>query len=79
MKRSPVLATAALFLSLATGAAFAQTMPAKPAPAKPSMSQSMTKDSISKACSTQADGKGLHGAERKKFRAECKKNGGKAM
>jgi len=76
MKLSPVLASTALFLSLATGAAFAQTAPAKPAPAKPSMS--MTKESISKACSTQADSKGLHGAERKKFRAECKKNGGKA-
>ena len=25
-------------------------------------------------CSKQADAKGLHGKERKKFRAECKKN-----
>jgi hypothetical protein len=78
MKLSPVIATAALFLSFASAAAFAQTMPAKPAPAKPAMGQPMTKESISKACSTQADSKGLHGAERKKFRAACKKNGGKA-
>jgi hypothetical protein len=29
-------------------------------------------------CSKQADAKGLHGKERKKFRSECKKNGGNA-
>ncbi|PZM10185.1 PsiF family protein [Rhizobium tubonense] len=33
---------------------------------------------VSKACSIQADAKGLHGKERSKFRSECKKNGGKA-
>ncbi|MBB5575114.1 MULTISPECIES: PsiF family protein [Rhizobium] len=32
---------------------------------------------ISKACSAQADAKGLHGKERSKFRSQCKKNGGK--
>jgi psiF repeat len=32
---------------------------------------------ISKACSDQATAKGLHGKERKTFRAECKKSGGK--
>jgi hypothetical protein len=36
------------------------------------------KTAISKACSAQADAKGLHGKERHKFRAECKKNGGKS-
>jgi hypothetical protein len=76
MKLSPVLVSAAVFVSLA-GAGFAQTMtPAKPAPAKPAITQPMS--SIAKACSAQADSKGLHGAERKKFRSECKKNGGKA-
>jgi hypothetical protein len=33
---------------------------------------------VSKACSTQADAKGLHGKARAKFRSDCKKNGGKA-
>jgi hypothetical protein len=33
---------------------------------------------VSKACSTQADAKGLHGKERSKFRSQCKKNGGKS-
>jgi glucose/arabinose dehydrogenase len=32
---------------------------------------------VSKACSVQADAKGLHGTERSKFRSQCKKNGGK--
>jgi hypothetical protein len=32
---------------------------------------------ISKVCSDQATAKGLHGKERKTFRADCKKNGGK--
>ena len=31
---------------------------------------------VSKACSQQADAKGLHGKARKKFRAACKKRGG---
>ncbi len=35
------------------------------------------KTAISKACSAQADAKGLHGKERHKFRSDCKKNGGK--
>ncbi|WP_081615321.1 PsiF family protein [Rhizobium freirei] len=33
---------------------------------------------ISKACSAQADAKGLHGKARAKFRSDCKKNGGKS-
>jgi len=35
------------------------------------------KKAISKACSDQANAKGLHGKERKKFRSECKHKGGK--
>jgi len=35
------------------------------------------KKAISKACSDQANAKGLHGKERKTFRSACKKNGGK--
>ena len=37
----------------------------------------MDKKAISKACSDQANAKGLHGEERKKFRAQCKHKGGK--
>jgi hypothetical protein len=35
------------------------------------------KKAISKSCSEQANAKGLHGKERRKFRAECKRAGGK--
>jgi hypothetical protein len=35
------------------------------------------KKAISKSCSDQANAKGLHGKERKKFRSECKHNAGK--
>jgi hypothetical protein len=42
------------------------------------MSQDQKK-TISKSCSDQATAKGLHGKERKKFRSECKKAGGKAQ
>jgi hypothetical protein len=74
------------------GTAFAEDPAPSPAPAaapadqgappaktkKPKMSTS-DKKAISKACSDQANAKGLHGEERKKFRADCKKNGGKPM
>ena len=36
------------------------------------------KKAISKSCSDQANAKGLHGKERKHFRSECKRHGGKA-
>jgi hypothetical protein len=35
------------------------------------------KKAISKTCSALANAKGLHGHERKVFRSQCKKNGGK--
>jgi hypothetical protein len=38
----------------------------------------MDKKAISKSCTDQANAKGLHGKARKKFRSECKHNGGKA-
>ena len=68
---------------LASGAAFAQTAPATPAatPAKPAAAapaKAASPDAAAKAaksadCSKQADAKGLHGKDRKKFREECKK------
>lgn len=36
------------------------------------------KTAISKQCSALADAKKLHGKARETFRADCKKNGGKA-
>jgi psiF repeat-containing protein len=70
--RSLVTATL-LSLVIGAGAALAQTPAPKPA-AKPA---DPAKAAISKECSTQADAKGLHGKERKKFRSECKLKGGK--
>lgn len=62
----------ALLLSFAlnAGTAFAQNPPAA--------SGTPDKKAISKSCSDQANAKGLHGKERKKFRAACKHTGGKA-
>jgi hypothetical protein len=57
---------------LSGGVAVAQT--AAPA-AKPAAAAKMKAPRTAKSieCSKQADAKGLHGKERKKFRAECKK------
>jgi hypothetical protein len=63
-----------LALMIGMGAAFAQAPAA--APAKMTSEQ---KQAISKSCSDQANTKGLHGKERKKFRSECKHNAGKAQ
>jgi psiF repeat len=73
-------------LFIGMGAAFAQTPAPTPTPstapaAQPAAPAKMTSDqkkAISKSCSDQATAKGLHGKARKKFRAECKKNGGNA-
>ena len=61
-------------LSLAIGVGTALTHTA----AQAAMSQDQ-KQAISKSCSDQANAKGLHGTARKKFRSECKHNGGKPM
>lgn len=60
-----------LSLAIASGAALAQTPPTTPA------TSPTDKAAISKACSEQADAQNLHGKARKKFRAACKKRGGK--
>jgi hypothetical protein len=73
-----VMCTALLAFSLGLGTAFAQA-PAPTTPATGTQAKSdADKKAISKACSDQANAKGLHGKDRKKFRADCKKNGGKA-
>jgi hypothetical protein len=55
---------------LLMGSAFAQT----PAPAAKSDTKApVVHTAASLECSKEADAKGLHGKERKKFRSECKK------
>jgi len=84
MRFSQALMLSAFVALVGAGAGFAQPAPAtKPpaaAPATPAAKPTATdtdKKAISKACSDQATTKGLHGKERKAFRSECKKNGGK--
>jgi hypothetical protein len=76
-----VVAFSVLAATAGIGISFGQT-PATTVPAaKPAVAAKPTgadKAVISKACSEQADAKGLHGKERKKFRAKCKRSGGKA-
>jgi hypothetical protein len=53
--------------------AFAQTA-ATPAPAtKAAPAEKKARTAASLECSKEADGKSLHGKERKKFMSECKK------
>ena len=70
MKVSKHFMWSAFVLLVGSSVAFAQFAAA----AKPSDTE---KKAISKACSDQATAKGLHGKERRAFRSECKKNGGK--
>jgi ribosomal protein L12E/L44/L45/RPP1/RPP2 len=72
------LAAVALASLLATGTAFAQTAaPAAKTEAKTTTTAATDKkapkehSAESLECSKQADDKGLHGKERKKFRSEC--------
>jgi hypothetical protein len=70
-----------LSLAMGVGTALAQTStpaPSGQAASAPQKSQDQ-KRAISKSCTDQANAKGLHGKERKKFRSECKKAGGKAQ
>jgi psiF repeat len=87
MTLSKTLMLSAFVVLIGSSAAFAQA-PAtttKPAAAQPAPAAKAATDkpadadkkAISKACSDQATAKGLHGKERKTFRSECKKNGGK--
>ena len=85
MKLLPIFGTAAA-IAVIGAAGFAQspvtTTPgaaaAKPAATTPAAKPTRAeKAAISKACSEQADAKKLHGKERKKFREECKRSGGK--
>ena len=81
MKISSLAAATALASLLLMGAAFAQaTAPAprpkhpRPTPRRlPRRRKPSRGPPASLECSKEADAKGLHGKERKKFRSECKK------
>ena len=87
MKITTLLISATLACAMASSA-FAQTAPAAPAatPAKPAVAAPTAPAKATTAkpaqaersaksidCSKQADGKNLHGKERKKFRETCMK------
>jgi hypothetical protein len=71
--RSITFCATILSFIIATAVASAQTP--SPSAAAP-VARPTDKQATSKACSDQADAKGLHGKARKKFRSECKKRGG---
>jgi hypothetical protein len=66
------LGAALLCAAIGMGTAWAQTSASTP------MSQDQKK-AIAKSCSDQANAKRLHGEQRRKFRSECKKAGGKSQ
>jgi hypothetical protein len=70
-----LVGTSILCIVIGAGVSLAQTPANQPAAAT---SGTRDKQAISKSCSDQANAKGLHGKERKKFRFDCKKGGGKA-
>jgi hypothetical protein len=75
MRLSQTITLSAIVVVLGSGMGLAQSpKPDTPAPAAASATD---KKAISKECSAQATAKGLHGKERQKFRADCKKSGGK--
>jgi hypothetical protein len=53
---------------------FAQTTAAPAASSETAAKTAKPRTTESLECSKEADAKGLHGKERKKFRSECKKN-----
>ena len=85
MRIASVLTAIAVAGFIATGAAAAATTAATTtapatttaAPAKKTTAMTPEKTAISKQCSALADAQKLHGKAREKFRADCKKNGGK--
>jgi hypothetical protein len=67
-----IMGAALLCAAIGLGTAWAQTSTQSP------MSQDQKK-TIAKSCSDQANAKGLHGEQRRKFRSECKKAAGKSQ
>jgi psiF repeat len=78
-----VISAALLSVVIGASSAWAQTSTPAPTPAPAAAPAAAApaatdKKAISKSCSDQANAKGLHGKARKKFRSDCKHNGGKA-
>jgi hypothetical protein len=80
MTLSSRVAATAIASLLLMGSAFAQTTAPAAAPAAPAAAPAAKMDkkpvvhtAASLECSKEADAKGLHGKERKKFRSDCKK------
>ena len=73
MKLSQLACVGVLAVALSAGAAIAQTTAPTPAAGATTSMTPAARSAKSIECSKEADAKGLHGAERKKFRAECKK------
>jgi len=74
MTLSSRAAATAIASLLLMSSAFAQAPAAAPAPAaKTEAKAPVVHTAASLECSKEADAKGLHGKERKKFRSECKK------
>jgi hypothetical protein len=74
-----VISAALLSFAIGVGAAFAQAPAPAGQPAAPAKMNPDDKKAVSKSCTDQANAKGLHGKARKKFRSECKHDGGKAQ
>ena len=78
--RATATAIAALLLmgsAFAQGAAPATSAPAAKTTAAPAEKKAeKPRTAASLECSKEADAKGLHGKERKKFRSECRKAAG---
>jgi hypothetical protein len=78
MFRAVTVCAALLSLTIATAVTVSAQTPPPPSSTAPGAAPSAAdKQAISKACSQQADAKGLHGKERQKFRSACKRRGGK--
>lgn len=77
MKIIALVTSAAMAACLCGGAAFAQATAPAPAAAPAAKAAPVQHSAQSLECSKQADAKGLHGTERKKFRSACLKSAAK--
>ena len=76
-RTAKIIAMLTLAASLGAAPAFAQPAPTASGKSPAAETKAAPKPRTEKSldCSKQADAKKLHGAERKKFREECKKAG----
>ena len=72
--RTAAAVLASLFLFASPAMAQTTAAPAAKTDAAPMAKTAKPRTAESLECSKEADAKGLHGKERKKFRSECKKS-----